>query len=80
MGAAGGWFSAENDSTLRYHRAGKLRKVGGLILRSGGFRTIQLNFVGWSVLLMPGIAAGLLVALLLNSRLLVGAALGVSSA
>lgn len=80
MGAAGDRFSVESDSTVKYHRVGKLRKVGRLIRRSGGFRTIQLNFVGWSVLLTPGIVVGLLVALLLNSQLLVGAAIGVSGA
>jgi hypothetical protein len=44
--------------------------------RTGGFRAVQLNVVGWAALLVPGGLAGTLIALRLHLPLLPGAVVG----
>lgn len=62
---------------MRYHRAGWIREVYRLIRHSGGFRTVRLNVMGWSVLLAPGLAVGILAARCLGSHVVIGALIGV---
>ncbi len=48
--------------------------------RTGGFRTVQLNAVGWLAVLAPGAFAGLTFGLVTNNHVLAMIALGVVAA
>lgn len=61
MSASGGWYVGQTAST-RYVRAGRVRGAMRRVLRSGGFRMVHLNVVGWVALLVPAAAVGLLAA------------------
>ena len=75
MGASGGWFVGDATS-MRYSRAGRVRGVLRRWTRSGGFRMVQLNVVGWAALLVPGATLGLVGARLGGAPVLAGAAVG----
>lgn len=51
-----------------------------LLRRSGGFRTVQLNVVGWGALLVPSALLGALIARLLELSVISGLAIGAISA
>jgi hypothetical protein len=76
----GGWFVGDSRSTLSYHRAGRASEVRWLLRRSGGFRTVQLNVVGWSALLVPSALLGALIARLLEWSVIRGVAIGAIAA
>ena len=65
---------------MRYSRAGRVRGVLRRWVRSGGFRMVQLNVVGWVALLVPGVTLGLLTARLGGESAMVGAAVGAVAA
>ena len=44
--------------------------------RSGGFRMVQLNAVGWLAVLTPGVALGVAIAAVVRWSLLLGAVVG----
>ena len=75
MGASGGWFVGDTAS-MRYSRAGGVRGALRRRARSGGFRMVQLNIVGWAALLVPGATLGLVAAVLGGASVLAGAAVG----
>lgn len=76
----GGWFVGDSSSTLRYHRAGRAQGVWWLFRRSGGFRTVQLNVVGWGALLVAAALLGALIAGLLEWSVIWGLAIGAIAA
>jgi hypothetical protein len=53
-----------------------LQPPSGRRRRTGGFRAVQLNVVGWAALLAPGVLAGTLIALRFRLPLLPGAVVG----
>jgi len=75
MGASGGWFVGDTAS-MRYSRAGRVRGVLPRCTRSGGFRMVQLNVVGWAALLVPGAILGLVTSRLRSASVTMGAAIG----
>jgi hypothetical protein len=79
MGASGGWFVADTAS-MRYSRAGRARGVLRCWSRSGGFRMVQLNVVGWAALLVTGATLGLLTAWCGGASVLAGVAVGAAVA
>ena len=79
MGAPGGWFVGDAAS-LRYSRAGRVRGVLRPWTRSGGFRMVRFNVVGWAALLVPGATLGLVAAWLRRASVMTGAAIGAAIA
>lgn len=79
MGASGGWFVGDTVS-MRYYGAGRVRAALRRWARSGGFRMVQLNVVGWAALLVPGGTLGLATAWFGGASVLAGAAVGATVA
>ncbi|MEO5899624.1 MAG: hypothetical protein ABIR68_05775, partial [Ilumatobacteraceae bacterium] len=65
---------------MRYYKAGRMRGVLRRLTRSGGFRLVQLNVVGWAALLVPGATLGLVTARLRGAPVIAGAAIGALAA
>lgn len=79
MRTSGGWFVGD-AATMRYSSAGRVHGVLRRWMRSGGFRMMQLNVVGWAALLVPGATLGLATAWFGGASVLAGAAVGAAVA